>query len=277
MTVFRPERLDAALGFLAEAPATLLAGGTDVFPALGDRPAPARVLDLTALADLKGITREGDHWRIGAGATWAELCRADLPPLFDGLKAAGRQVGSVQIQTTGTIAGNICNASPAADGVPVLLTLDASVELASAAGRRVVPLAAFVTGNRRTARAPDEIVTAILVPQIDGAVRSDFAKLGSRAYLVISIVSLAAVLRVEGDSVAEARIAVGACSAVPLRLAALERDLVGRRVGALGAVVRPEQFAALVPIDDVRGSAAYRRDAVCTLAVRMLDGWGAQG
>lgn len=274
MTVFRPGRLDEALGFLAEAPAVLLAGGTDVFPALGDRPAPGRVLDLTAIAEMRGIAREGDHWRIGAGVTWAELCRADLPPQFDGLKRAGRQVGSVQIQTAATLAGNICNASPAADGVPVLMALDAEVDLASAAGRRVVPLAGFVTGNRRTLLRPDEVVTAIRVPHLDGAVRSDFAKLGSRAYLVISIVSMAAVLRCDDGRVADARIAVGACSAVPLRLAALERELVGRGAGTLGAAVRAEHFAALTPIDDVRGSAAYRRDAVCTMAVRMLHGWG---
>ncbi len=271
MTVFRPRDLSDALGYLAEAPATVLAGGTDVFPALGDRPAPARVLDLSAVADLRGIAREGDLWRVGAGVTWAELVRADLPAQFDALKIAGRQVGSVQIQTTGTIAGNICNASPAADGVPVLMALDASVELASVAGRRVVPLADFVTGVRRTALRSGEVVTAILVPGIDGEVRSDFAKLGSRAYLVISIVSLAAVIRFDGARVADARIAVGACSPVPMRLAALERDLVGRRAGALGEAVRPDHFAALTPIDDVRGSADYRRDVAGTLAKRVLD------
>ncbi len=273
MTVFRPRELHEALGHLAEAASVVLAGGTDLFPALGDRPAPGRVLDVTALPDLKGIVREGGHWRIGAGVTWAELCAAELPPAFDGLKVAGRQVGSVQIQNTGTLAGNICNASPAADGVPVLMALDASVELASASGRRVVALGDFVTGNRRTALRPDELMTAILVPQVEGVVRSGFAKLGSRAYLVISIASLAAVLRFDGERVAEARIAAGACSPVPMRLGALERDLVGKR-GALGGVVRAEHFADLAPIDDVRGSAAYRRDAVCTLAVRMLHGWG---
>lgn len=276
MTVFRPRELSDALGFLAEAPAVLLAGGTDVFPALGDRPAPARVLDLTALAELCGITLDGNIWRIGAGVTWAEVIRADLPAAFDGLKAAGRQVGSVQIQTTGTLAGNICNASPAADGVPVLLALDASVELASLSGRRVVALGDFVTGVRKTDLRPGEVVTAIRVPHLPGDLRSGFAKLGARAYLVISIASLAAVLRCEGGAVTEARIAVGACSPVPQRLPLLERDLVGAPEGALGALVRADHFDGLAPIDDVRASAAYRRDAVATVARRMLDRCGAR-
>lgn len=275
MTVFRPRDLSDALGFLAEAPAVVLAGGTDVFPTLGDRPAPPRILDVTAVSDLKGIAADGALWRIGAGVTWAEFVRADLPRQFDGLKAAGRQVGSVQVQTTGTLAGNICNASPAADGVPVFLALNASVELASLAGRRVVALADFVTGVRRTDLRPGEIVTAILVPETGGDVRSGFEKLGARAYLVISIASLAAVLRFDAGAVAAARIAVGACSPVPQRLPALERALVGVPEGALGAVVRTDHFEGLTPIDDVRASAAYRRDAVATLARRMLDKCGA--
>ena len=275
MTLFRPRALSEALGYLAEAPAVVLSGGTDVFPTLGDRPAPPRILDVTAIPDLRGIASDGGHWRIGAGVTWAEFIRADLPPQFDGLKAAGRQIGSVQIQTTGTLAGNSCNASPAADGVPVLLALDASVELASAEGRRVVALSDFVTGVRKTALHPGEIVTATLVPRMGGDVRSGFEKLGARAYLVISIASLAAILRFEGGKLEEARIAVGACSPVPVRLSALERDLIGATAGTLGGVVRAEHFDGLAPIDDVRASAAYRRDAVATLARRMLDRYGA--
>ena len=276
MTVFRPNNLDDALGYLSEAPAAVLAGGTDFFPSLGDRPAPSRVLDVTAVADLRGIARDGDLWRIGAGTTWSDLIRCDLPSQFDALKIAGRQVGSVQIQNTGTLAGNICNASPAADGVPVLMALDASVELASSGGRRVVPLAEFVTGVRQTGLRAGEIVTAVLVPHIDGSVWSGFEKLGSRAYLVISIVSLSIVLRFDGGKVADARIAVGACSPVPTRLSGLERDMVGRRRGSLAEAVRQDHFETLAPIDDVRGTAAYRRDAVGTLAIRMLDACGTE-
>jgi CO/xanthine dehydrogenase FAD-binding subunit len=277
MVVYRPELLEDALGFLAEAPAVVLAGGTDVFPALGDRPAPGRVLDVTAIAGLKGIAREDGRWRIAAGVTWAEVIRADLPPMFDGLKIAGRQVGSVQIQNTATIAGNICNASPAADGVPVLLTLDASVELASATGRREVALADFVTGVRKTDLKAGEVVTAVLVPDVPGDVRTGFEKLGSRAYLVISIVSLAGLLRFDGGRVAEARLAAGAASPVPMRLTALERDLVGLTPDEIAGAVRAAHFVGLCPIDDVRARADYRRDACHTLAIRLLDGCGTAG
>lgn len=272
MGYVRPRELTEALAFLAEAPATVLAGGTDVFPALGDRPAPGRVLDLTAIAALKGIAQDGGNWRFGAAVTWAEVLRADLPPQFDALKQAARQVGSVQIQTTGTLAGNLCNASPAADGVPVLLALDASVELASTAGTRTLPLAGFIAGPRRTALAPGEIVTAIRVPVLGGEVWSGFGKLGARAYLVISIVSLAGVIRFEADRVVAARLAVGACSPVPVRLPELEAALSGRHRASLVQAVEAAHFAALQPIDDVRATAAYRREAVMALARRMLDG-----
>ncbi|MCB2116536.1 MAG: FAD binding domain-containing protein [Rhodobacteraceae bacterium] len=274
MSYFRPDDLEAALGYLAEGPAQVLAGGTDVYPALGDRPAPERVLDLTRVAALKGILRDGPTWRIGAGVTWADVLRAGLPPMFDGLKVAARQVGSVQIQTTATLAGNICNASPAADGVPVLLTLDASVEIAGPSGIRVVPLAGFITGPRRTTLAAGEIVTAILVPAVEGQVWSGFEKLGARAYLVISIASVAGLILWDGGKVAEARLAVGACSPVPVRLPALEAALVGLPAGALTGTVKDDHFAGLAPIDDVRATGAYRSSAVTTLVRRMLDGCG---
>jgi CO/xanthine dehydrogenase FAD-binding subunit len=276
VTVFRPSDLAEALGFLAEAPAALIAGGTDVFPALGVRPAPARVLDLTAIDGLRGISRQGAQWRIGAGTTWADILCADLPPLFDALKEAARQVGSVQIQTTGTVAGNICNASPAADGVPVLIAMEAEVEIASVHGTRRMPLAAFITGPRRTELRPDEIVTALWLPDRTGAV-SRFEKLGGRAYLVISIVSVAVMLRVEAGAVAEARVAVGAASPVPMRLAAVEAVLTGRLLAALPGSVLAEHLAALSPIDDVRATAGYRRAAALVLIRRALMGLGGRG
>lgn len=277
MDYFRPLELDQALVFLAAAPAQVLAGGTDVYPALGARPMPKRVLDLTALAALKGITRDRRGWRIGAATTWAEILQADLPPAFDGLKAAARQVGSLQIQTTATVAGNLCNASPAADGVPVLLTLDAEVEIAAPDGCRRVPLAGFILGPRRTALGPKEIVTAVHVPLRQGDACAGFTKLGARRYLVISIASVAAWLRFDGDRVAEARVAVGACSPVPMRLPAFEAALVGRPRAGLAAVARAEHFSPLCPIDDVRATAGYRIDAVRTLAARLVQGLGIEG
>jgi CO/xanthine dehydrogenase FAD-binding subunit len=192
------------------------------------------------------------------------------------LKLAAREIGGIQIQNAGTIAGNVCNASPAADSLPSLLALDAEVELASLDGQRRLPIAEFVTGNRRTLRRPDELVTALLIPNLGGDTRSDFMKLGGRKYLVISIVMVAAVLELDGKRIERARIAVGACSEIARRLPALETTLAGQPLdGALGQSVKPEHIAGLSPIDDLRASAAYRRKAALVLLRRSLDRLGA--
>ena len=268
----RPTDLADALAALAESPLTVLAGGTDFYPARVGRPLEDDILDITALAPLRGIGDAGDHLRIGATTSWSDVIAAPLPGWCDGLKLAAREVGGVQIQNAGTVAGNLCNASPAADGIPALLALDAAVELASRRGRRVLPLADFVTGNRRTARRADELMTAVLVPKPRHPARGTFAKLGARKYLVISIVMSAAVLEIEAGRVAAARVAVGACSEVARRLPALEAALVGRPCAAgLGRAVGAAHLAPLSPIDDVRGTAAYRSDAARTLVARMLE------
>ncbi len=273
----RPGTLSEACEALAAHPLRILAGGTDVFPSLGDGPAPSALLDITGLAELDGVTL-GEEWiRIGARTTWARIRAAELPAGFDALKQAARDVGSVQIQNVATIGGNLCNASPAADGVPPLLCLDARVELASATGRREMPLAAFLRGVRSTDRRPDEILTAIVVPRARAAGRSVFAKLGARRYLVISVVSVAVRLVPDGAGrVAEAAVAVGSCSAAACRLPALEAALVGLPIGPdLAGAVGPDHLAPLAPIDDVRGSAAYRLDVAATLVGRALASCGA--
>ncbi|WP_376987411.1 FAD binding domain-containing protein [Bosea sp. R86505] len=275
----RPTTLEEALALRAQAgetPLTLLAGGTDVYPVRTQKiawfqPFSRDVLDLGAVPELSGIQHDAAGTRIGATATWSALAEAELPPTFDALKQASRQVGGVQIQNRGTIGGNLCNASPAADGVPPLLVLDAQVELASRRGRRRLPLADFVLGNRRTALAPDEILVAIHIPAQPESARSTFLKLGARAYLVISIASVAAIIATDAAGlVLGARIAVGACSAAPQCLATLEARLIGQPAGDLAALVQPEDLAALAPIDDVRASAAYRRDAALVLVRRAL-------
>lgn len=268
----RPSELDEALATLAMRPCVVLAGGTDYYPARVGVPLDDEVLDITGLTALRQIRDESGHWRIPALATWSDLIAADLPPMFRGLVLAGREVGGVQIQNVGTICGNLCNASPAADGIPNLLALDARVELASAAGRRELPVASFVLGNRKTARRQDELVTAVLVPKPRHDARATFLKLGARKYLVISIVMVAAVLeRGDDGTVAAGRIAVGACSETARRLPALERALVGCPISpALADVVQAEHLAPLSPIDDVRGTAAYRLDAALTLLRRAL-------
>ncbi|MFQ3623061.1 MAG: FAD binding domain-containing protein [Acetobacteraceae bacterium] len=270
----RPATLEEAAAALAAAPRTLIAGGTDIYPARLSLAREEELLDVTAIPSLRGIAEDETGWRFGAATTWTDVIEARLPPLFDGLKAAAREVGGVQIQNTGTLGGNLCNASPAADGTPNWLALGAEVELASAAGTRLLPVAAFVLGNRRTARRPDELLTAIRVRRPQGPARGTFVKLGARRYLVISIVMVAAVATFDATGrVAEARVAVGACSPVPVRLAALETRLAGKRPDP--ALVEPTDLAPLAPIDDVRGTAAYRRDAALTLVRRALAGLAA--
>jgi CO/xanthine dehydrogenase FAD-binding subunit len=268
----RPRTLDEAVQALETPDVQILAGGTDFYPAHGGRTVAVPVLDITGIGEIAGITTSTDYVRIGAGATWSQLIATPLPPCFDALKAAAREVGSIQIQNRATIAGNLCNASPAADGVPPLLTLDAEVELLSRAGARRLPLAEFITGNRKTERKANEILSAIFVPlTIDGP--SAFVKLGARRYLVISIAMVAAVIeRNNKGAVSQARIAVGSCSAVARRLSELEQRLRGAPCKpGLGGLVEAGHLAALSPIDDARATAAYRRDAARTLVARAIE------
>ena len=266
----QPVRLEEALEVLVR-PYTVLSGGTDFYPARVGKAVDEDILDISRIKGLRGISSDGTGWRLGATTTWSELLAADLPPLFDGLKQAAREVGGQQIQNAGTLAGNLCNASPAADGVPPLLALDAEVELASRDNVRRLPLSAFIVGNRRTRLLPDELLVAVHVPRPTTQARSSFLKLGARRYLVISIVMAAVTVEIAEDRVQAARIAVGACSAVAQRLPMLEVTLTGEPLDArLAEKVQRAHLAPLTPIEDVRGSADYRLDVVVTLLRRLL-------
>ncbi|WP_028795880.1 FAD binding domain-containing protein [Thalassobaculum salexigens] len=267
----RPRDLDEALRTLADGGWTVLAGGTDHYPARVTHDTGEDILDVTALDALQGIGRTGAGLRIGAAATWRSVIDAELPAACDGLKAAAREIGGAQIQNRGTIGGNLCNASPAADGVPALLSLDAEVELVSAGGTRRLPLDRFVLGNRKTALEPGELLAAVHLPEaaLDGAGR--FLKLGARRYLVISIVMVAGTMRLAADgTIAGTRLAVGACTAAALRLGALETALVGLSPKEAADRLDDGHLAALAPIADVRGDAPYRMDTARTLVRRCL-------
>jgi CO/xanthine dehydrogenase FAD-binding subunit len=270
---FRPDTLGEAVHVLASSGGQILAGGTDFFPSLGDRPVMGTVVDISGLSELKGVVRESKYIRIGGLTTWTEIVRTPLPRCFDGLKAAAREIGGIQIQNRATVAGNLCNASPAADSVPPLLALDAEVELASQMGRRRVPLADFIVGNRKTLRRPGEILSQIFVPRTVENAASTFLKLGARRYLVISIAMVAVVIQKDSSGrVADARVAVGSCSAVARRLTELERALMGAPVSqGLGSLATADHLEDLSPIGDVRATAAYRRDAALLLVRRALD------
>ncbi len=268
----RPSQLDGALRLLAERNARIIAGATDVYPGAGERPLQGDYVDVSNISALRGVRLEDTGVRIGATTTWSEIARADLPSAFDALKVAARDVGGAQIQNRGTIAGNLCNASPAADGVPPLLILDAEVELASRRGTRRLALDAFINGARSTLLAPDEVMTAVVTPLPSPTMRSAFFKLGARRYLVISIVMVAVALDVVDGIVRDARIAVGACSVVAQRLREAERRLIGASaVPGFGRSIEAKDLARLSPIDDVRATADYRRDAALTLLRRAID------
>ena len=279
-TYARPASLDHALALLGERPYRILAGGTDIYPAdaaaVGwghrgiDHPDSAPILDVSALDALSGIRRLPDRIEIGALATWTEAIDADLPAWFDCVRLAAREVGGRQIQNRGTLAGNLCNASPAADGVPALLVLDARVRLQHREGSREIPLAGFITGNRRTCLQRDELMTAIVIPLPAAEARSTFLKLGSRRYLVISIAMVASCLTIADRRIQGARIAVGACSEVAQRLPGLEARIEGAPAAQAPGMVREEDFASLAPLEDVRASAAYRQHGARVLIRRAL-------
>ncbi|NNE88216.1 MAG: xanthine dehydrogenase family protein subunit M [Silicimonas sp.] len=238
----------------------IVAGGTDFFPARGRAQITEPILDITRVTALRGLEWKDDWLRIGAASTWSDVIRADLPPAFDALKAAAREVGSVQIQNAGTVAGNLCNASPAADGVPPLMTLDAEVELASSDGPRRVPLEQFLKGPRQTDLQAGEMLVALHMPRPPAHAASAFEKLGARKYLVISIAMTAVVVGVRDGLIDHARVAVGSCAPKAVRLRQLEADLIGTAPGALA--ITPDHLAELTPITDVRADATYRLEAV---------------
>lgn len=266
----RPTTLSDALQMLSAAPRRILAGGTDLYPSAGST-LTGDVLDLTAIADLRGITRDDTGLRIGACTPWSDIVAADLPMGLTALQQAALQVGGRQIQNAGTIGGNLCNASPAADGVPPLLACNARVELSGPVGRRDMALSDFLVGPRRTALLPQEVMTAVMIPSTSLQGRSAFLKLGARAYLVISIAMVAVRIVPDAGRVGEAALAIGACSATATRLPAIEAALIGAPLRGLASRLRPADVAAaLSPIDDIRAPATYRAEAAAELLSRAV-------
>ena len=268
----RPRDLPEALAMSAKFTPRLIAGGTDLYPALAERTVTGDVLDLSAVATLRDILkikRAGvTFMRIGAMVTWHDVLHH--PELageaFHALRQCAREVGGQQIQNRGTVVGNVCNASPAADGVPVLMALGASLEIRSLKAQRWTSLESFVLGPRKISLEAGEIVTAIEVPLTALITQSLFLKMGSRRYLVISIVMLAA----QWQPGQVCRIAIGACSPVARRLASLEAWYLegmqpAKRVEAINA-----SLSLLRPIDDVRADQDYRHDLARELCEKLI-------
>jgi len=268
----RPADLGTALEILAGQAPRLIAGGTDLFPAT-DGPLQGGILDLTAIPELQGIHHTGRGWRFGAAVKWAEIAAADLPPGFAALQQAARRIGGLQIQNSATLAGNLCNASPAADGVPPLQVLDAVIETASCNGARMLPLADFITGPRETALRGGEMVIAVHVAEDCATGASAFEKLGARAHLVISIAMVAARVVMDEGRIERAAVSIGACSPVARRMPAFEAALAGASASdleRLRPVLAEEIATRLSPLDDVRATAAYRREVAAEIALRAL-------
>lgn len=273
MDLLLPRSVDEAVAALAERPdAVVLAGGTDVMVAVN-----AGVVELSCVVALRHVTElrdwtvEGDRLRLGAGLTYTDLAAADLGPLVPGLAQAARTVGSPPIRNTGTIGGNLVTASPAGDTLPLLVALDAEVEVAGPDGRRTVALTDLITGPKRTTLAQGELVTAVTVPA--RASRQDYRKVGVRNAMVIAVASVAVVA-----DAATRRVTCGLGSVGPGPLRAVEAEAwISERVDWDGPrLTDPADaaaFGAMVgetsrPIDDHRSTAAYRRRAVEVLASR---------
>ena len=264
-----PADLAEALALRAAHPEAMpLAGGTDVmvFVESGTLSPPA-FLNLWGLAELRGVQADGDGLRLGALCTYTELeADARVQATAPALVEAARTVGAKQIQNRGTLAGNVANASPAGDSLPVLLALDAEVEVASVRGTRRIPMDALYTGYRKLALAPDELITAICLPARHPADVQYYRKVGTRLAQAISKVMLGGRLRIEGGVVTEARVAFGSVAAFPVRARTVEAALVGRPVDAAAADL---VGADIKPIDDIRSTATYRLE----VARRILQGW----
>jgi CO/xanthine dehydrogenase FAD-binding subunit len=257
--VLTPRSLDEALRLKAERPeAVPIQGGTDVMVELNfDRARPPALLNLNEVTELRGWSRENGTLRLASGLTYTEAMQRPLAEAALALAEASRTVGGPQIRNRGTIGGNLGTSSPAGDALPPLLVYGAEVELASTRGSRTVPLVEFLVGPKRNTLEPDELIVAARVQA--GGPRETFMKVGPRNAMVIAVVSLAVVVD-EGRG--EVRAAFGSAGPVPGLVTAQldDRDELPERVAA-----------AASPIDDVRGTATYRRHALRILTARALE------
>jgi CO/xanthine dehydrogenase FAD-binding subunit len=275
MEILRPDTLDEALHMKAATPhARPIAGGTDLMVELNfDRTRPDAIIDLARVPELREHGRSNGTLRVGAGVSYTRLI-AELGDQLPGLAIASRTVGSPQIRNRGTVGGNLGTSSPAGDGLPPLFASDAVVEVASTSGARRVPVAEFVTGPKRNAADDDELIVAFEIPAAGGP--QQFAKIGTRNAMVIAVCSLSVHLWPAERAV---KACIGSAGPTPIRATEAEAFASGELDWESRAPISPaavSEFGRLVeaaarPIDDVRGTAAYRHHALGVLARRALN------
>jgi CO/xanthine dehydrogenase FAD-binding subunit len=279
MDFLQPTSWPDALALRAERPDALpIAGGTDVMVEINfDRRRPGALLDLGRVPELREWSRDGDRIRLGAGVPYTRIIE-ELGGALPGLAMASRTVGSPQIRIRGSVGGNLGSASPAGDAHPPLLAADAVVEVASAArGAREIPVADFYTGVKRNALEPDELISAVLIPAASGP--QQFSKVGTRNAMVIAVAAFACALHPERRAVGTG---IGSAAPTPRRAPEAETFLAGELAAAglwesrgglpegLARAFGERVAAAASPIDDVRGSAAYRLHSLAVMARRSI-------
>ncbi len=283
LEVINPRTLEQALEILADGKIKLLAGGTDIMPALkkGVEIADCFLNLFSIKHKLSYINKDGDFIRIGALTTFSEIhnsiiIRQYLPLLRD----VSRQIGATQIQNRATIGGNIANASPAGDSMPVLLVYNAELILTSQTRERKVPLRKFYLGYKDMDIRHDEIIKEIRISVIDYSDwKSIFRKVGSRQAQTISKISLAGLMKIEDSRILECRIAMGSVAPIPLRLPKLEKYLIGKNINSLPPEANPldnyNEIREIInksisPIDDVRSTREYRLNVAFNLIRQFL-------
>jgi CO/xanthine dehydrogenase FAD-binding subunit len=274
-----PRTLKEAFAILTTAPHRPIAGGTDVMVQITGEigPAPDRMIDLWRLDELRGIALDGGALTLGALTTYTEIrrsaiCREHVPALVD----AAATIGAAQIQNRGTLGGNVANASPAGDTLPVLLATDAEIVVGGARGERTIPVTEFWVAYRKTALAPDELVLRVRIPLTAGR-EVRFRKIGTRRAQAISKVVMALAWREGGRGWSDVRLALGSVADRPIRAPRTERALEGRRPTVETADRAATTLAGeIVPIDDVRSTADYRRVVAARVLHRLVrdaGGW----
>ena len=271
---YKPSSLKEALRYLAEEPElTPIAGCTDLMVAGSDQLQDKKgVMDLLRIPEIRGIRHGQDGWRIGATTTFRDIATSrKIQRAFPALAAVASAIGGWQIQNRATLGGNIANASPAGDSLPVLLALDAIVVAAGPNGQREIPYHEFHVGYRKTALQPREIIAWIKLSDSFAGSKQFFRKVGTREAQAISKVVVAMSARKAEGRLEEVRLGAGSVAAVPVRLEAAEKTCTGRRPDVTVADQTAEAaMAEVTPIDDVRSTAAYRRFVLGRVVRRMI-------